>query len=170
MELNDQKELFSGAYLRAVAAVAGFDIYKPGELDRDSVDWGIAARGGLGTYKSPRLELQLKCTSPEKIAGDTLPFRLKQKNYDDLIIDVLVPRILLVVAVPSDTVSDWLSQNDERMILRRCGYWLNLRGMAPSVDTGASDPRVTVHLPRAQLFTPEALGTMMQSISATRLL
>ncbi len=44
MELNLQKEQFSNAYLRAVAAAAGFQIYKP-EPDIDKIDWGIAAPG-----------------------------------------------------------------------------------------------------------------------------
>ena len=48
--------------MQAVTAAAGYNVYKP-EVDDDSVDLGIAARGGKGTFRSPKLELQLKCTS-----------------------------------------------------------------------------------------------------------
>lgn len=48
MELNQQKELFSKAYVRAVAAVAGFSI-DPLELDFDSIDLQITAGSGEGS-------------------------------------------------------------------------------------------------------------------------
>lgn len=47
MELNQQKELFSEAYVRAVAAVGGFSVSQP-EVDDDSIDLKIVARGGEG--------------------------------------------------------------------------------------------------------------------------
>ncbi len=58
--LNQMKEQFSHAYVKAVAAVAGFAWYKP-SVDDDSIDLGLAQRGGGGTTRSPRLEIQLKC-------------------------------------------------------------------------------------------------------------
>ncbi|WP_256874785.1 MULTISPECIES: DUF4365 domain-containing protein [unclassified Nostoc] len=50
------------SYIRAIAAVAGYSLYRP-EVDNDSVDLGIVSRGGTGKIFSPRLEVQLKCTS-----------------------------------------------------------------------------------------------------------
>ena len=47
-----------------MATVAGYTLYQP-EVDDDSVDLGVAARGGNGTLRSPRLEIQVKCTSTE---------------------------------------------------------------------------------------------------------
>ncbi|MEZ2225342.1 MAG: hypothetical protein ACBR50_03540 [Microcoleus sp.] len=52
MELNQQKELFSKAYVRAVAAVAGFSVNQL-EVDDDSIDLHIVGRGGGGTIFSP---------------------------------------------------------------------------------------------------------------------
>jgi hypothetical protein len=62
VDINHQKEQFSSNFVRVVAAVAGYALYKP-EVDEDSVDWGIAAKGGIGSIYSPRLELQLKSTA-----------------------------------------------------------------------------------------------------------
>jgi hypothetical protein len=59
VDINQQKEQFSNTYLQALTSVAGYSLYKP-FVDNDSVDWGIAAKGGEGVVRAPRLELQLK--------------------------------------------------------------------------------------------------------------
>ncbi len=56
MDINQQKEQFSNIYLQAVTTVAGYSLYKP-FVDDDSVDWGVAAKGGTGPIRAPRLEL-----------------------------------------------------------------------------------------------------------------
>jgi hypothetical protein len=157
--LNDRKEAFSRAYVQAIAAVAGFATYQP-SVDDDSVDLGIAARGGGGSTRSPRLELQLKCTARSLPNDDTFGFHLKLKNYNDLrTVDLLVPRVLVVVIVPEDPM-EWLKQSEHTLALQRCGYWLSLRGLP---DTGNNDS-VTVRLPRANVFSKDALCAMMQGI------
>src|SRR5712692_1428702 len=160
MDEGQQKEQFSNAYLRAVVATAGYNVYKP-EVDDDSVDWGIGTRGGIGTIRSPRVELQLKCTSQEVIKEMHLAYPLKLKNYDDLRFDdYQVPRILLVIIVP-ENLGEWLTQSEEQMTLRRCGYWLSLRGQleVPNISS------VTVYVPRAQMFNVAQLQEMMQRIA-----
>lgn len=155
MDLRQQQEQFSRAYVHAVATVAGFTTYRP-DVDDDSVDLGIAARGGTTTLRSPRIEAQLKCTSTSVRRDDEVRFPLRLKNYDDLRAGCHVPRLLIVVLVPED-VADWLVQTEEAMVLRRCGYFRSLAD-APAVDNTTS---VTVHLPRANVLTPAALGVMM---------
>jgi hypothetical protein len=155
MDLRQQQEQFSRAYVHAVATVAGFGTYRP-EIDDDSIDLGIAARGGATTFKSPRVEAQLKCTSTSVRHDEAVHFPLRLKNYDDLRKNCHVPRILIVVLVP-EHVPDWLAQTEEEMILKRCGYWRSL-AREPAVDNTTA---VTVHLPRANLFTPAALRAMM---------
>jgi hypothetical protein len=131
MDLNDQKELFSKAYVRAVAARSGYTAHEP-ELDRDSVDLEIAAIAGSGTYRSPKLDLQLKCTSRDIVDATHVKFPLKIKNYDDLRLpNYQVPRILVVVVVPG-RIHDWLAQSEDELVLRHCGYWVSLRGREES--------------------------------------
>jgi hypothetical protein len=159
MDQNTQKELFSNVFIQAVAAVAGYACYKP-QPDTESVDWGIAAIGGGGSIKSPRLELQLKCTAQDCLAGDALRYPLKTKNYEELSSDnYLVPRILAVVLVPEE-IGEWMGQSEEQLVLRRCAYWVSLRGMAATKNTG----KVTVTIPRSQQFTVDALVAMMTRI------
>jgi hypothetical protein len=90
MDLNQQKEQFSRAYVRAIAAAAGFDVYTPG-VDDDSIDLGIAA-SAKRSRRRPRLELQLKCMARK--VTDVMRFPLGLKNYNDLRRDCWVPRIL----------------------------------------------------------------------------
>lgn len=158
MDENQQKELFSYAYVRAVASVAGYGVHRP-EPDDDSVDLVVSARGPLGSYRSPRLDMQVKCTAQDCLTEQEVRFPLKRKNYDDLRGEgFLVPRILLVMTVPA-AVESWLSQTEEEMILRHCGYWLSLRD-APASDNTQS---ITVSIPRRNMFGVGALRSLMES-------
>src|SRR5437867_2431269 len=126
MVISDHKDLFAEAYVRAVAAVGG---YIPGgpERDRESCDIQLSSSGStIGA--PPRLEIQIKGTSGQP-SHDEVTYDLKQKNYDDLRhVPRLVPIILVVVVVPGDAPDGWLQQSSEELIMRRCGYWLSLRG------------------------------------------
>ena len=160
MDLNKQKEQFSIAYVRAVIAAAGYNVYKM-EVDEDSVDLGIAATASLDLPLRPRLDLQLKCTAAEGVLDDEfIHFPLKVKNYGDLSNIGLVPQALVVVLVPTE-VEDWLTQTEEQLVLRRCAYWLSLLGHSPVNNTES----VTVRIPRAQQFTPLAVQDMMRRIN-----
>ena len=121
----------------------------------------LSARGVAGTYRFPRLDLQLKCTARKLLREDGLRFPLKRKNYDELRGEgFLVPRILVVVTVPVQ-VPDWLLQSEEELALRHCGYWLSLRE-APEKRTGTS---VTVRIPRENILSIEALARIMKGIA-----
>lgn len=159
MDINQQKEQFSITYIRAIASVAGYSLYRP-EIDNDSIDLGIVARGGIGTILSPRLELQLKCTARDILDSNSIKYPLNLKNYNELKINALVPRILVVVLVPENIV-DWLQQTEEELCLRHCGYWVSLRGMPDTENT----TNVTIEIPRSNQFTPLSLQAIIQRIS-----
>ena len=151
LPLNERKGCLGVVYLRAVAAVAGYGVSVP-ESDYDSVDLIISSKQG----KRQRLEFQVKCTAQEVENGPDFGFRLPIKNYDDLRIDTIAPRYLMVLSVPENP-DDWLRQNERRMHLRRCGYWLSLKGAEHASNT--SD--VTVRVPRSNVVTPAALQLLM---------
>lgn len=159
MDINMQKEQFSRAYVQAIAACAGFAWSMP-SVDDDSIDLILHQTGGCGTIYSPRLELQLKCKAATTPTGDNFSHSLKLKNYDDLRhTDILVPRILVVVLVP-ENADEWLGHTESELAMRRCGYWVSLRGLPPSDNTTGQ----TVTLQRAQMFTVESLKGIMQRI------
>ena len=150
MYITNRKEQFSIAYLHAVASRAGFNLVRP-DVDNDSIDVQIGATRAFGTVRrAPQIGIQAKCTETDDGQGPHISYTLKLKNYEDLRDEnVHLPRILVVLCVPA--MEQWLQQTDEQMILRRCAYWVSLRGAAESEnDTGQ-----VVHVPRAQLFTVE---------------
>jgi hypothetical protein len=151
-------EQFSFAYVRAVAARAGFHVSQP-EVDVDSVDLMLSASTRQGFLIRPRLELQVKCTGREVADQGDIPFALPVNNYNDLRADTLVPSLLVLVLVPSE-VERWLSETDERLCLHRCGYWLSLRNFPATENTES----VTVRFPRSQRFTSSAVQALMTRI------
>lgn len=159
MEINQQKEKFSRAYVQAVAACAGLAWSMP-SLDDDSVDMTLHQTSGDGAVRSPRVDLQLKCKAMATPTEPTFSHSVKLKNYDDLRDPkVQVPRILVVVLVPDDP-AEWLSHTEAELAMRRCGYWQSLRGLPPSVnETGQ-----TVQMSRQRAFTVEALRGIMERI------
>lgn len=162
MHVTMQQEQFSRAWVRAVAAVAGYSITSC-EVDDDSIDLGLTGNRKDGAHvRAPKLELQLKCQSNDDGRGADLSYPLKMKNYGDLRDpEVHVPRILVVCCVPED-VSAWLHEDVQATAMRRCAYWLSLRGL-PAVP---NETKCSVRLPRSQLFTTTALRELMERIGS----
>lgn len=160
MHITQQKEQFSIAFVRALATVAGFRVTRC-EVDDDSIDVGLAGNRRQGrTQRAPHLDLQLKCTETDDGTGEELVFDLPIKNYNDLrIVEVHVPAILVVVCVPPD-VGEWLDESPEQTAMRRCAYWLSLRG-SPSV---ANESTRRVRMPRSNQFNVAAVRAIMTRI------
>ncbi len=159
MTNSNQKEQFSVAYTRAVIATAGFKVYRE-DVDDDSVDIGVARRGGNGTVRSPHCDIQLKCTSQHVLKETDIHFPLPLKNYDDLrATDLHVPRILVIMLVP-EPVSEWLEQDETALRLHRCAYWRSLRG-EPETNNSTS---VTISVPCGNIFGVAALEDIMNRI------
>jgi hypothetical protein len=89
-----------------------------------------------------------------------LAFPLPIKNYNELREEALVPRLLVVLLLPDDD-RRWLEQSEDQMISRSCAYWKTLFG-EPETKNQTS---VTVHLPRDQRFTVDALRAVMEKVS-----
>ena len=133
------------------------------EVADDSVDWTVKAR----LYGHPSPDVQLKATAQDVLEEDGVHFELKLKNYDELRdTNLLYPRLLIVVVLPGDDPAGWIPlQDEERLALSRCGYWLSLRGYDPHVPrTPTSKAKPTVVLPRKNILTPQFLTDSMNKI------
>jgi hypothetical protein len=162
MTENEQKQQLSVAYVHAVAARAGYACQVI-NIDDDSVDVQLAARGIVhhkAVLRSPKLDVQLKATAQASLKHDHLAFPLPVKNYNDLREEALVPRLLVVLLLPDDDRL-WLEQSEDQMISRSCAYWSTLFGQ-PETNNQSS---VTIHLPRHQRFTVDALRAVMEKVS-----
>ncbi|MGI0486234.1 DUF4365 domain-containing protein [Pantanalinema rosaneae CENA516] len=168
MDMNTRKEEFSYAYIHAIASVAGFSVHIKGRsMDAAGIDLMIEVPGVLASKPRPKLELQVKCTDDESIVKETtVNFSLKVKNYNDLrYSEPIIPALLVVMLVPTD-LEQWFEyfnvptllsgSNDEITILRKCAYWMSLKGSPKT-----SNKKITVHIPRQNLLTPESLIDLM---------
>ena len=157
MHTTMRMQEFSRAYVSAISAQAGCNPYSY-KVDDDSIDLGL----GMDENARARLEIQLKCTSAATADDkDTFPFDLSVKNYDDLRVDAIVPRMLVVVRVPAD-IDAWTGQTEQELCLRHCGYWHSLAGMPDTENTAT----VRLHIPRAQIFSVDFLKETMRRIAA----
>ena len=97
MDENMRKSRFSLAYIEAVASHAGQAVEEI-KVDSDSVDGTFVSNLG----RRPRVEFQAKATSRDVVIGDNIHFPLSIKNYDDLRLEAIIPRILIVLLMPKD--------------------------------------------------------------------
>ena len=82
-------------------------------------------------------------------------------RYNDLRCNaVSTPRILVVLFLPHDP-KEWLSLDENALLLRKCAYWVSLRGAGLSSNTAAQ----TVYIPKSQRFDPDGLTALMSLLS-----
>ena len=164
MFITTQKEEFSYAYISAVASAAGYSFQiAPRPLDLVGVDVTITGIISPGSRRRTRLDLQLKCTSQDLLEDKGIRYPLEIKNYNELrnTNPDDDPLLLVVVLVPPK-VEDWLQQSETELCLKRCAYWVSLRGQPESTN----QTTVTVYLPRQNIFSVDALKTLMLRIAS----
>ena len=160
MDRNQKKELFSTAFVKAIAAQVGFRTMIP-DVDDDSVDIIIKGRGYSAPIRNPQLEVQLKCTATDDESSDVLKFNLSIKNYNDLRgDDILSPRYLFVVVVPKEP-KDWLSHEARFTKLQHCCYWMSIKDFPETTNTTS----VTIDIPKTQVLSAESMLSLMEMAS-----
>lgn len=75
MDKNQKKDLFSRAYVKAIAAQLGFRSSIP-DVDDDSVDLILQGKGFTSGIRNPQIEVQLKCTAQDNGDDEHLKFVL----------------------------------------------------------------------------------------------
>jgi hypothetical protein len=146
-------EELSVAYVHAIASHCGFGADRP-QVDHDSVDITIRSSAG----KKPNIDAQLKSTTIINTNGATsFSFPLPIKNYDDLRGENINPRILIVLCMPGGQ-EDWIKHTPEELALRKCAYWISLKGQPETKNTET----INVSIPVTNAFSPAALNELMQ--------
>ena len=150
---SDRKEALSRAYVSAVAASVGYTVAVQ-DFDRDGVDVQVRAGGTM----RPSLDIQLKATTVLGDGdGDEYQYPLRRRNYDLLREESLVPRILVVLDLPTDE-AQWVSISTTELVLRRCAYWANIKGFPPTRNTST----VTVPIKKHNRFDTDGLKILME--------
>lgn len=150
MNLNDQKEQFSFAYIHAVAACAGYQFEILASPDRHSVDARLFSDVEI-------IEVQAKATSQDIERNGIVRFPLSIKNHEDLRNpDAMALRLLVVVRLPDDPDA-WLDQTQDQLCLAGRGVWLILRGEPATQNVDS----VTVQIPTSNRFDRKGLTDLM---------
>ena len=112
---------------------------------------GIVPRARMNFF----ICLQLKCSKNWRLDGGEIVYRLRKKNYDQLIRDSYLPHFLVLYTLPSAR-SSWLTHYPEHDRFARGAYFLDLRGRSPR--TGSSD--VVVRIPVTNRLTAKTLAQL----------
>jgi hypothetical protein len=163
---NVESEL-SYAYLHAIAARANVACsVAERHLDNVAIDamltgWGPFPGGGRLTEVSVYVQLKATIAAPVD-NGNTYSYPLSGISaYNHLREKTkAIPRLLVVLFLPSNNV-DWLLHNEDELALRRCAYWVSLYD-APDTPNTTS---VTVYIPKNQIFNAEGLIDIMTRLS-----
>lgn len=157
-------EQFCRAYVQAVAAAAGCHILS-WQVDDDRIDITLARRAEFAIVRGARLDIQLKATTSNCLRENDVSFPLDIATFDALrASNVMVPRVLVVLLMHED-VAEWSNHSESRLALRKCAYWLSIRGL-PQTDNATSK---TVHLPRSQRFDARAVDEIFTRIEGDAL-
>ena len=168
LPLNLRKEHFSVAYVSAVAAAAGFGVESV-KIDMGNVDLQIHQYPDRTDKKRQRnvecgqIDVQMKCTTVKHTRHqfhqqkDVHVYDLDMDDYQTLIYEGAIPRILIVMVVPEKN-EHWLYQKIDYLYLHHCAYWTSLRGHAEVSNT--SKRAVCLQ----HLFSVENLTNMMNVV------
>lgn len=168
-EQNIEAEL-SYAYLHAIASRAGFICESAGRhTDEAGVDAVLRVKGKLAAdsiLTQFPVDVQLKATRQVPIEHNgKYSHSLKVKNFNELrSTNTGAPQLLVVLFLPSDS-GEWLVHSEERLVTKRCAYWVSLRG-APGTDRDSK----TVYIPRSQVLSVESLRALMIRFSRREVL
>ena len=155
MSPNFIQEQLSQAYVRAVLFRAGFRLSSP-VVDDHGIDGTIVDPDRRGIN---RVDFQLKATTQYEIRGDTITYDLRVEDYNRLIVEDDVPRVLLLYLMPEDE-DQWLAQGEDELCLRKCAYWVPLMGEPRSRNS--STRRIAV--PLANLFDQDGSRDMFRQL------
>jgi hypothetical protein len=107
-----------------------------------------------------RIDVQGKSTVDAAVMKNRVRYDLDVQAYDLLRLKTpACPRILVVLLLPADE-SLWTTPTEDELILRRCAFWLSLRGKGRSSNRRA----VRLSIPRMNVFSLEAVQTAMDRV------
>lgn len=164
MQVTKVKEDISISYISALCAYAGI-AYEIVRHDEDSTDGILRKRVLLdGNRKfDAELRIQLKCTSSTSQYtdnGDTLIYKLKVKNYNDLCLPSTTPIMLGLLILPENEEL-WIDCTEEELLIRGCMYWAEFSGKSESTNEGT----VSVKIDKKNIINVESLQEILELIA-----
>lgn len=164
MQITQIKEDISISYISALCAHSGI-AYEIVRHDEDSTDGILRKRVFLdgGRKYDAELRIQLKCTSsPSQYIdnGNTITYKLKVKNYNDLCLRSTTPIILGLLILPEDQ-NEWIQWSTEELLLKGCMYWASFAGKTESKNEGT----ISVTLDKKNAINEKTLQSILEKIA-----
>ena len=155
-----RQEALSRAYIQAVTGKLGMSCsFANFDYGIDLTINDIVELDGHFVESGFRLDIQAKSSVNAEVEKDFVTYKLEVKAYDTLRVETQVPRILVLLVLPTQE-SQWVDQDEERLILRKCAYWISLKGRGPITNQA----RITIRIPRTNLFAVEGLRSIMEMV------
>ncbi len=159
--LSAIKEQWSRATLDAIAAPVALDV-SSWKTDYDGFDVTLRSDhdyGPTGVY-GPKLDIQLKCTSQQRVLRDDhVAWQLDARTAGKLSTPNRGTMAILCVAVTPEHPGHWLEWPEGGLLAYSRTYFL--RGSEIAVP-GVGQESQVVHLPYANLLTPISLRSLME--------
>lgn len=164
MQITPIKEDISISYISALCAYAGI-AYEIVRHDEDSTDGILKKRVFLDGKRKLDviLRIQLKCTSsPSQYTdnGDTLTYKLKVKNYNDLCLPATTPIVLGLLILPENEKL-WINWTEEELLIKGCMYWAEFSRETESNNKGT----VSVKINKKNVVNAENLQNIFELIA-----
>lgn len=145
-----QKEQFSHAFLLALATKGGYTLGQ-WNVDKDGVDATLRKR-------AITVDVQLKCTMHPRESRGSYVYDLDIPTFDKLRSrERCAPGYLVLVVVPRD-LDDWLSHEQDKVLLLCHGYWARIQDMPPAIGS----TRTAIQVPKVQRLDTAALECMFR--------
>lgn len=156
-----RQESLSRAYIQAIASRCGLNCsFRDFDYGIDVTVHLIQRRGNRYVETGFNLDIQAKSTFGATMTNTDVLYDMEVKTYNDLRDpDVGTPRILVLLVQP-EPETDWTGMTEDELMLRRCAYWLSLRGRAETTNTAT----IRVSIPRTNRFSIEALQGIMERV------
>lgn len=162
MTEESRKQQYGRAYILALAAHAGVNHAIPDN------DLGVDGQFRGTTYNSVRhrymddssaIDYQLKSTVNAVFENGFIKYDLEIKNYQDLILDRIMPMILILYVMPRNE-NEWLQVSPEKTEMKRCAWWCFLQGYP---DTNNKET-IRISIPVNQVLTPNVLNELLNKV------
>jgi len=166
MPENNIKENLSKTYIRAICSKAGYGIAS------DEQDYGsdmtakdvLRRESGRFVYSGFNLDIQIKSTCNCREDKKNIIYDVRNKNYNDLVsTDNNATQKILIVFIMPKNPEDWLNQDTESLVLKKCAYWIYLGGKQQVQD---NESTTAVKIPKENVFSVEALNNIMSKIKS----
>lgn len=157
-----RKQQYGRAYILALAAHAGVNHAIPDtDLGVDGQFRGTIYNPARNRYMddSSAIDYQLKSTVNAVFEDGVLKYDLEVKNYQDLILDRIMPMILILYVMPRDE-NEWFRVSPQKTEMQRCAWWCSLQGYP---DTNNKET-IRISIPVDQVLTPNVLNELLNKV------